>query len=142
MPISEPPRSIPPIPPDQRPARLLTIDTKTFSRDGIYVNSAYEWLHQVAKRERELDAEVIQLIVHEVPFSLILLQAPMLVVCTSTSWSFRMMAGILHGPVGGLINGWMVASHAEGRETFDMLTNPERALEPIDPDEADWQDEG
>lgn len=133
-PIVEPPR--PPIPPENRPARLLTIDTTCIRSDAIYVNAAYEWLHQVVKRERDTDAEVLT----SGQFHLALLQAPMVASCVKTGWSFRMMAGILRVGGDGFVNGWMVASHEEARDTFDMLTNPERFMEePDDDDDQDFQ---
>ncbi len=132
-PISEPPR--PPIPPEQRPARLLTIDTTDYQPEqALYVNAAYKWLHQVAKRESELDAEVTQVDC----FRLILLQAPMVVTCIQTAWTFRMMAAILRIDPDGIVNGWMISEHQEARDTFDMLTNPERSME--EPDDEDDQD--
>ncbi len=115
--------SLPPIPPEQRPERLLAIDTTLI--DGNYVNAAYKWFHQVARRECELDAEVLASGSHY----LILLQAPMLVTCIHTGWSFRAMAGVLHVGADHLVNGWMISSHKEGRETFDLLTNPEKTLD-------------
>ncbi len=133
-PITEPPR--PPLPPDQRPARLLTIDTTKIRSDAIYVNAAYEWLHSVVKRERELDAEILI----SGLFRLVLLQAPMVVTCVSTAWSFRMMAAILRIETDGFVNGWMISDHDEARDTFDSLTNPERDMEePADDDDQDLQ---
>ncbi len=131
--ITEPPR--PPLPPDQRPERLLTVDTRCFP--GIYVHDGYKWLHNVALRRCEPEAEV--LICRN--YSLVLLQAPMKVVCTSTGWSFRMMAGILSTSADGTVNGWMVSNHTEARDTFDLLTNPERILaEPAEDDGPDYED--
>lgn len=132
-PITEPPR--PPIPPENRPARLLTIDTTSIRSDAVYVNAAYEWLHQVAKRERELDAEVLT----AGQFHLVLLPAPMVVSCVKTGWSCRMMAGILRVGGDGFVNGWLITDHVEARDTFDMLTNPERSMEEPDDDDQDLQ---
>jgi hypothetical protein len=131
-PISE--RPIPPVPPEQRPERLLTIDTKGFSADGVYVNAAYEWLHAVAERRKEPDA-VVEAVGS---YYLVLLQAPMRVSCITTGWTFRMMAGILHVNAEHQVNGWMMTDHQEAREVFKQLLHPDAIGAPEDEPGTDF----
>ncbi len=128
---------MPPVPPDQRPERLMLFDSKARCADMHFVSTIYEWLYQVSTGEREKDARVQRHGEH----ILVLLPAPMRVTCTTTGWTFRVMGALLHEGEDKMVNGWLVDNHEEAIKTFEQLTDPEKALSDSSDDGPDYEPE-